>query len=283
MADPYAQFEISRVQDFNPDTGRSIVITFAGTEAKMNEVADYYEVAGLANPIGYGYKTTFHKTAAGIVLIVRIPDDILYTESWGLATETVQIPIWRDEKVRSFIPALAGLDLNEATGRNLRSFMWRVGIIMRGAQNISGGTPASAVFDASAPPAGADDLGNMSIPELQVMFEIVREGPYMEWKRPVLKRRRYIPTINVATKTRLTGRAELYSLNGIANAFGIPSDRYDQAVTAYDNIPTAALNTIWSWKLGRNDSEGVVGAAKDTECLEWTFGMWSRLRNDFIA
>jgi hypothetical protein len=282
MADPYAAYEIARVRDFNPDTGASLVLTFAGTEAKMEEIADYYEVAGLANPIGYGYKTTTHKTAAGVVLIVRIPDDILYTERWQLASEVIQIPIWRDETVRNYIPALAGLDLNEATGRNLRSFMWRVGLIQRGALNLSAGVMASTVFDNTTPPSGADDLGSFSVKELEVMFQIVREGQYMDWKRPVLKRQRFIPSVNVATRTRLVGRAQLYSLNGIANVFGIPDDNYDQAATVYDNLPTAAKNTYWSWKLGRDDSEGVTGSAKVIECKEWSFGMWSTITNTFI-
>lgn len=283
MARDYTGYEISRTRDFNPDTGQSLVLVFAGTRAKMQEIAAYYEVAGLDTPIGYGYKTSLVEVGSSVILTVRIPDDILYTEKWQLASSPEQIPIWRDLQVRDFIPAMAGLDLvTDPTGRNLRSFMWRVGMINRGALNIASGVMAQEVFNNATPPTGADNLGEMSIPELQVMFQIVREGPYMDWKRAVLKRQRYIPSVNVADRTRLVGRAQLYSLDGIANIFGIPDDNYDQAVTVYDNLPDAYPNSIWSWKLGRDDSEGIVGAAKVLECKEWTFGLWSTITNTFI-
>jgi hypothetical protein len=285
MPDPYAQYEIERTQDFNPDTGRSIVILFAAEEAKLNEIADYYEVAGLDNPIGYGFKTTFKKSAAGVFLTVRIPDDILYTESWAFSTVRAQIPIWRDEKVRNYVPSLAAIDLNapDPTHANFASMMWRIGQISRAANALASGNMDVNVFSTTPPPGFATNLGDFSKEEYDLMLQIIREGPYMDWKFPVLKRRRYIPTVNLAAKTRMVGRDELYTLDGIADTFGIPNDRYDQANAVYTNLPTAAVNTRWTWKLGRNDSEGVVGAAKDVEVIEWTFGMWSTITNTFVV
>lgn len=284
MADPYAAYEVTRIRDFNPDTGQSMVIIFAGDIEQMEAIAAYYQQAGLGAPIGYGYKTTIQETANGIFLTVRIPDDILYTEKWNLATEIIQIPIWRDKTTRDYcVGTIKELDLtDDPTGQKLRTLMWRIGLISRGSMNISAGSMASNVFDNTAPPAGASDLGGMTKPELKLMLQMVREGAYMDWKRPVLKRQRYIPSINLAVRTTLVGRALLYSLDGIASAFGIPDDNYNQAVTAYDSLPTAEANTMWAWKMGRNDSEGVVGAAKVSECLEFAFGMWSTITNTFI-
>jgi hypothetical protein len=278
MPDPYAAFEVERTQDFNPDTGRTIVIIFAASESKLNEIAAYYEQAGSANPIGYGYKTTFRKAGGSIFLTVRIPDEILYTESWQFTTARERVPIWRDEKIRRYLKDTTGGsfgDLDLSTLANLQRWMRQIGYL-NAAANIVGsgiGDPAT-VFTAASLVASKEDY--------DIIYLMVREGAFTDWKFPVLKRRRYLSSVNFAARTSMVGRDELYSLDGIADIFGIPADRYDQAVTAYDNLPTAALNTTWSWKLGRNDSEGVVGAAKDVECLEWTFGMWSTIKNDFI-
>jgi hypothetical protein len=268
MPDPYADYEISRVRDYNPDTGASYVLTFAGTEAKMNEVAAHYEALGAGAPIGYGYKTTFHKTAAGIILTVRIPDEILYTTRWNFETEVTQVSIWWLPSVRDFL-GYTGLDLSTLAG--LKAWLNQVIFVQRAVNYMR---VAQAEIEAAS--------FTLTQQQQEIVYSIIRDGEYGDWHRPVLKRCRLIPVGLFDVRTRLAGPPLLFSLDGIYNNFGLTDDIYDQAVDVYDDLPTADPNTMWAWKMRRNDSDGVIGSGKVTEARDWVFGRWSTITNTFV-
>lgn len=268
MADPYSAHEVDRVRSFDPDFGPSFVLTFEGTESKMDEVAAYYEQLGAGAPLGYGYKTHFHKRASGIILTVRIPDEILFTTRWDFESEVTQVSVWWLPAVRTYL-GYGSLDLSTLEG--LRAWLNQVIFVNRGVTYIR---QAQADLDA-APFA-------LTQQQAAIVYSIIRDGEYGEWKRPVLKRCRTIPVGLFAERVRIVGVPQLYSLDGIYNLFGLTNDVYDQAITAYDDLPTADPNTMWSWKLGADRSSRLIGSGKVEEVRDWTFGRWSTIRNTFV-
>lgn len=271
MSDPYAAFEISRVRSFNPDTGPSFVLTFAGTAAEINTIAAYYELLGQGAPIGYGYKTKTIVTSAGILLTVEIPDTILYTTRWEFDTELVPESIWWSRDVRSFL-GFGGTDLTTFIG--LREWLQEVAklqLIVNQVQHAQARLTQSTFDTLNDSPAKAS-----------IVYAIVRDGDYFEVERPILKRCRTVPVGLFDVRTRLSGRPQLYSLDGIYNLFGLTNDVYDQAVTVYDDLPAADPHTVWAWKMRQNASESVTGSGKVQENRNWVFGRWSTITNTFI-
>lgn len=277
----YAEYEISRVRDYNPDTGISMVITYAAVESKIDEIqtawaaaAEYDETA-----LGYGYKTSKHKTAAGILLIVRVPDTILYTDRWCLNTEIVSLPIWWNEEVRQFNPKTSGLNITTAQG--ISDYMYRIGLLQKSVNYVNYGT-LDQLFVNVDPPAGITNLGAISDEERALVFMMRRDGEYMEWKRPVLRRVRYIPVVS-ANRTRLVGRQNLYTTGELIDTFGVPNDVIDQIETVDTDLPAAQPNTVWAWKMRRDDSEIVIGSGKFLEQRDWVFGRWSTITHNLIG
>lgn len=272
----------SAVRRFNPDTGTSFVRSYAGTDAQMASISNYWENLNAVDntPLGYGYKTDTTKTEAGTFLTVTVPEGILYTERWNLDTEFASVPIWWNEKVKNYIPATASLDLTSIS--DLTSYLFRIALIQKSVSLILSGTDFTNLFVGANPPDGAVDLGPLTKQELDVMMMMVREGEATEWKRPILKRCRVMPTIAVSTRTRLIGPPQLYSTAGISNVFGMPSDIYNQAVTVEDDLPTAAPNTVWSWKFRQDNSDTLLGSGKVQELRDWVFGRWSTITHTFV-
>jgi hypothetical protein len=283
MPDPYAQFEISRIRDFNPDTGPSYVLTFAGTVNEMDEVAAYYEEAGSGAPIGYGYKTTFTRTASGgCILVVRIPDEILYITRWDLESCTKPVPIWWLNSVREYIqtdgvpdfPIFNGGDGTQTQLDVDRQWLRRIGYYQNAVSLMKSGQDPTTVLEG---------LGvTFDYMDWNIIYLMLREGEYTDWKQPILKRNRTVPVGLFENRIRITGLPELYSLDGIANNFGLDDNVYDQATTVYDDLPTAPPNTMWAWRTNRDDSATLIGSGKVQECKDWLFGRWSTILNDFV-
>lgn len=265
MATPYSDYLLSQTRDYNPDTGPSFVYIFGGTEAKMAEIATYYELAGQGAPIGYGYKTSTSQTPMGWILTVRIPDTILYTERWHVDTEEVSIPIWWSDDVRAFLPDYAGLDLTDQT--DLRVWMRRIGYYQAGVNAIRRGIDPETVF------GGA---GSFSPSDYDLMFLALREGEYLQWKRPVLKRHRYVP-VSSADRTSLVGPQYVFRTADLVDYFGIPDDVVAQIETVDNNLPAEYPFTIWGWKERRNDVEALLNSGKILEVRDWVYGRWSQI------
>jgi hypothetical protein len=270
MADPFAQFMVNRVRMFNPDTGASFVLTFKGTQAQMEAVASHYEILGAGAPIGYGYKTHVTRTPRGHQCVVHIPDEILYTTRWHLETEITSISMWWLPDVRAF----AGNTSDLTTFIGLREWLQEVAKMQ---MIINKTKHALAPLDQAT-----FDLLNSDVNKAALVYTSVRDGEFSDWKRPVLKRNRVIPVGIFDVRTRLVGPPQLYSLDGIYNLFGLDNNTYDQAVTVYDDLPATDPNTIWAWKLRRDDSESLIGSGKVIECRDWVFDRWSTIKNTFI-
>lgn len=283
MADPYFQYEVSRVRDYNPDTGASLVITFAGTEAQMNTVAAYYEEAGAGAPIGYGYKTNFYKTAAGVILTVRIPDSILYTERWNLNTEIGSLPIWYSQEIKSYLGCIAVPPSNTVQVLLDEQYLFLRGLLLAAKSKvIQGLDPSSSVFAASnyhlILPDGSED-GNVITYSTEykiVVGALIEFGENFEVKRPVLRRVRYMP-IASTSRTNLAGLQIIYTTAQLISVWSIPADIVLQISTVDTGLPAAATGTMWAWKERQNESDVVIGSGRFQECRDWVYGRWSTL------
>lgn len=271
----------SFVREFNPDVGVGYVISYAGTEADLVKVRSYWELSNAIDEtnLGYGYKTTTEHTADGLVLTVRVPEPQLFTDRWDLDTEFESTQIWNTERIRSFIPAMAALNLTLLA--DLKTWMRRIGLIQAAAAAIQSG--ASPI----APSALAGDAAAVGAPfseqEYKIMYLMIRDGDYMQLAHPVLKRNRCIPSSYTAARTRLIGPPKVYSLVGLANIFGMPDDIYDQAVTVYDGLPVAPPDTGWGWKVRQDNSETIIGSGKVQERKDFVFGRYSTITHDFVV
>lgn len=280
MADPFASYEISRVRDYNPDTGVSLVITFAGTEAKMNQVAAYYESAGAGAPIGYGYKTTFHKTAAGIVLTVRIPDEILYTERWNLNTEVGSLPIWYSQEIKAFLGCVA---TTPAAVETLDTWYLDLRGLLLSAKSLTLQGRSTAYINTNVfepvirvKPDGSGEPATYSTEYKTVVAALIEYGEHFEVKRPVLRRVRYMPVASTS-RTSLVGKQIIYTTAQLKTVWSVPADIALQINSVDTGLPTAPSGSLWSWKERQNESDTVIGSGRFMECRDWVFGRWSTL------
>ncbi len=286
MADPFAIYEISRTRDYNPDTGASIVIVFAGLESKMDEVAAYYEQAGAGAPIGYGYKTTFHKTGAGIILTVRIPDDQLYTERWNLNTEIGSLPLFYSQEVKAYLdcvaipPSIAVQALLDEQYITLRGLLeaTKQAILIGTAPSVYVNTIYESTNTHFILPDGSTDPNVLTYTSKykSVVVSLIEFGDYYEVKRPVLKRVRFMPVASTS-RTSLVGTQILYTTAQLISAWSVPVDIVLQITSVDTGLPTARAGTLWSWKERQNESETVIGSGRFMECRDWVFGRWSTL------
>jgi hypothetical protein len=280
MADPYAAFEVSRNRSFNPDTGPSFSLTFAGTLAEMNAVAAHYEILGSGAPIGYGYKTRTAHTSAGVLLFVEIPDEILYTTRWGFDTGMNQVARLWTARVRQYVPSLAAQNLGTVVG--LQNFLELSMKIQRAITLFRLSTQQQSLSAILLSVFGGPMPANEEAALTDIIHSFVRDGEYVHVKQPSLKRCRTVPVGLFDTRTRIAGEAYLYSLDGIYNLFGLTDDVYDQAVTAYDGLPADEPKSIWAWKEMQNDSDTLVGSGKVQENRNWVFGRWSTIDYPFV-
>lgn len=281
MALLYEQFRVSEVREFDPVTGANVVKTYEGTAAQMDVVEEYWRLLNIADntPTGKGYRTTRSKTPQKHTVVVRVPDDILYTDRWSLDSEVGAVPIWWTTDVKAYNPFMAALDLSIET--DFRRFLFRVGLINSAVTLIQSGQDPNEAM------SGLDDeIGLTMTPfnaqEYQLMFLIIKDGGYANIKHPVLKRNRTIP-FAVAGGTTLVGPPKTYSTATLISTFGVPSEVAAQISTVDTGLPTTYPNFVWSWKLRRDDSETMIGYARTMECRDWVFGNWSTITHTYIS
>lgn len=283
---PYDQFLIGTVRDYNPDTGVSNILTYTGTEAEMATVRTYWEVAGQGAPVGYGYKTNLVEKKEGFYLTVRLPDEILFVDSWNLDSENVSVPLIWDYKVAAHLGFDVGsgdlatrLAQDELYFRAVSFILQAVTLYQTGTA-YTGDPKGIVTLVNSAVAAGV----NWVFPEYyDIVFQILREGPNSVWKRPVLKRNRTIPVGLFSVRTRLVGVATVYTTSALIDATSMPVDIQDQISTVDNGLLTAPPNTIWGWKLRRDDSEVQIGFGKYKECRDWVFDRWSTITHEIVT
>lgn len=267
------QLLVNVQRDYNPDTGASFLLEYAGTEDQMVAIAVNYEKDGAGAPIGYGYKTTLIKASGQVVgLTVRIPDDILFTERWCRGTEIVPINIWGSEIVRQSIPALAAYDLTSDAGR--QDYMQRIRFLNAAVNAIEAGSDFMAVF------TGGTNGGAPSEDEKSLLLDITRYTDHVEIKRPVLRRQRVVPFASAA-HSNLFGPEWLYTTDDLVTDFNMPLDIYNLVKTVTDGLPTALPNTAWAWKARCDDVDVMINSGKFNESVDFVFDLWSTFRNPF--
>lgn len=272
----YEAYEISRIRDFNYESGASILLTYVANDDKLAEISNYYENANDAEgvPIGYGYKTNLVTTAANTFLTVRIPDTLIFSVRWCRSSEIQPVPMFWTAKARQFLgEPYASLDLSAPVDFKIWvRHLSRINQVVN-AMRI-GEDPASIVIPGGTFQPSAEDL--------RLAYIIIREGEYFQFKRPVLKRTRVIPVGLNDVQTSVVGPTQLYSLDGIANLFGLPDDIYDRVSTVYDDLPAAQPDSKWAWALRQDDSESVVASGKVVENLDFVFSQHETVNSEFI-
>jgi hypothetical protein len=282
---------ISTVREYNPDTGASIVLTYlCKTDTQVLLVRNYWEALSDAEgtPLGYGYRTTTSKTAQGEHVVVRIPDAQLFIDRWNLQTETVQDPIWYSDEIRSYLvrqegdPSFAALNLT--TLSHLKRWLQQVRAITGGVRALQVGEDPEPIFRAiDIEVTGGTQVLLARQEDWNIMFQMMRDGDYIERVRPVLRRNRTLPVGSGETRTTITGRPLIYYTADLITVFGLPDETIDQIADVDIGLPTAPPNTVWSWKLRLNDSDYVIGANKIMECRDWVFGRWSTITNELYG
>jgi hypothetical protein len=302
MATDTTQFRTSIVRDYNPDQGPVLVVTYEGTEAQLNPIRANWELAGEGTPTGYGFRTNYSITANGVRLVVRIPEGTVFTDRWNIDTEVVPDPLWYSDFIRSYLKKPDGtswgaVDMSDvgdlaAWLSFVRRLQGVVNLVRNGA-NINSETPEQDLILTAAEyfPEYASVVSVGLTQEMwDVVFMAIRDGEYLERNTPVLKRCRQIP-LGDALRTKLVGRPLLYSTTGLIDTFGAPDDVADQLTDVSGgmendpDLPTAPVNTRWSWKLRQNNSETLLawGSGRALEVRDWKFGRWSTISNEFVT
>lgn len=284
MALLHEALRVSEVRDYNPDTGAQIIKTYRGTKAQIDTVESYWNLLNVVDDpaVGKGYRTTKTQTSDGYQIVVRIPDSQLYTETWAVDTETVTVPIWWNPDVKAYVPILAAINISTLNG--LKNYIYRIGLILRAFSIYkSVANTNQAFFDVANDPVTLPlvNYGPISKEEIDIIMMMVRTGnDSMELKRPVAKRNRVIPRA-VSGQTALVGRQQVFSTAGLVSLV-TDSDVAAKIAAVEANLYTAPPLYTWGWKQRRNDSQTQVGYARTNECVDWVFGLWSKITHEIL-
>lgn len=276
MSVSYESLRISEVRTYNPDTGASLVKTYEGTPQQMTEVESHWATLNIVDntPTGRGYRTMKRTIATHRAqLTVTIPDDQLYTDRWALDTETASVPLWWAPQVRSYSPTLSLFDLtvNDLHTSGFEGYMRRIMLMENSIAAMRAGQDPNQVILGMDLPLGTAYTAE----DYALMFTYIKDGGFIEMKRPVLKRNRTVPYL--VTRTVVVGPQNVYTTAALIDAYGLP----DEAIALIDSVevdlPTSYPHYIWGWKERRNDSDTVIGFARTNETRDWVFGNWSRI------
>lgn len=264
--------------DYDPERGSSLTYTFEGTYAQVIAAAADAESRGIRCHVGHeGVKwfasinTGGNREAFDPIQAPEIPVD-----TWEMDTENAHEDFWSAGKLISLAAAA-----NESQGSSLseedRIAIWKDAVELALSEREQPDLTDVDVSDASI-----DLTGGVSLTETEIingLYDLrIRGTEHVEVTRPILRRTRYISR-RYSLPTVVEAVPLLYTTPRLVAAFAIPALIAVKLPADPDTKPT---NTIWSWKLRKNDSRWHSPLQKWEETMEWYFASWTAFFYNFV-
>lgn len=264
--------------DYDPERGRSLSYTFEGTYAQVIAAAADAESRGIRCHVGHeGVKwfasinTGGNREAFDPIQTPEIPAD-----NWETDTEQAHEDFWAAEKIISLAATV-----NEANGSSIsiedRIALWKDAVELALSERDS-----VDLTDMDLTNATINLYGSVYLTEEEIingLYDLrIRGTEHAEITRPILRRTRYISR-RYAQPAVVEAIPRLYTTPSLVAAFQIPALIAVKLPTDPVKKPT---NTIWSWKLRKNDSRWHSPLQKWEETMEWYFASWTAFFYDFV-